>query len=48
MYAWLPGSYVIDPNAISVSGLSGGGFMAVQLHVADSEMFMGAGVVAGG
>ena len=38
-----------DPNEISVSGLSSGGFMAVQLHVAFSATFKrGAGVVAGG
>jgi poly(3-hydroxybutyrate) depolymerase len=40
---------VIDPNEISVSGLSSGGFMAVQLHVAYSATFKrGAGIVAGG
>ena len=38
----------IDPVAITVSGLSSGGFMAVQLHVAYSSVFSGAGVVAGG
>ena len=38
-----------DPNEISVSGLSSGAFMAVQLHVAYSATFKrGAGVVAGG
>ena len=38
-----------DPNEISVSGLSSGGFMAVQLHVAFSATFKrGAGIVAGG
>ena len=39
----------IDPNEVSVSGLSSGGFMAVQMHVAYSSTFKkGAGVVAGG
>ena len=38
-----------DPNEVSVSGLSSGAFMAVQLHVAFSATFKrGAGVVAGG
>jgi poly(3-hydroxybutyrate) depolymerase len=38
-----------DPAEVSVSGLSAGGFMAVQLHVAYSATFKrGAGVVAGG
>ena len=38
-----------DPNEVSVSGLSSGAFMAVQLHVAFSATFRrGAGVVAGG
>ncbi|MBW8828174.1 MAG: fibronectin type III domain-containing protein [Burkholderiales bacterium] len=40
---------VIDKSQTSVSGLSSGGFMAVQLHVAYSATFKkGAGVVAGG
>jgi len=38
-----------NPAEVSVSGLSSGGFMAVQLHVAYSATFKrGAGVVAGG
>lgn len=38
-----------DANEVSVSGLSSGGFMAVQLHVAFSATFgRGAGIVAGG
>mmetsp|Transcript_36359 Transcript_36359/g.55832 ORF Transcript_36359/g.55832 Transcript_36359/m.55832 type:complete len:85 (-) Transcript_36359:556-810(-) len=32
----------------TVSGLSSGGFMAVQLHVAYSDVFKGAGIFAGG
>lgn len=38
----------IDPTQISVSGISSGGFMAHQFHVAHSEHVMGAGIVAGG
>lgn len=32
----------------SVSGLSSGAFMAVQLHLAWSSLFVGAGIIAGG
>ncbi|KAL2840652.1 Alpha/Beta hydrolase protein [Aspergillus pseudodeflectus] len=43
------GSYNVDPNSISVSGLSSGGFMAAQLGVAYSDIFTkGFGVFAGG
>lgn len=42
-------AYNVDPAQTSVSGLSSGGFMAVQLHVAYSSLFKaGAGIVAGG
>jgi poly(3-hydroxybutyrate) depolymerase len=42
-------SLVIEPGQTTVSGLSSGGYMAVQLHVAYSATFAkGAGVVAGG
>ena len=42
-------SYNVDPNSVSVSGLSSGGFMAVQLGVAYSSTFqVGFGVFAGG
>src|SRR5262245_36558086 len=34
--------------AFTVSGISSGGFMAVQLHVAHSSSVKGAGVLAGG
>ncbi len=37
-----------DPARVSVSGLSSGGFMAVQYDVAFSSEVMGIGVVAGG
>ncbi len=39
----------IDKNQHTVSGISSGGYMAVQLHVAYSATFKtGAGVIAGG
>ncbi|KAL1960134.1 hypothetical protein VTO42DRAFT_306 [Malbranchea cinnamomea] len=43
------GAYNVDPNSVSVSGLSSGGFMAAQLGVAYSDTFKtGFGVFAGG
>ena len=38
----------IDPQQISVSGISSGGFMAHQFHIAHSANIMGVGIVAGG
>jgi poly(3-hydroxybutyrate) depolymerase len=38
----------VDPTMTTVSGLSSGGYMAVQLHVARSSLFRGVGVVAAG
>ncbi len=39
----------IDPSTISISGVSSGGFMAVQMQVAYSHLFKGGvGVIAGG
>src|SRR5258708_6865570 len=38
----------VDINQTSVSGLSAGGFMAVQFDVAYSSILKGAGIVAGG
>lgn len=38
----------IDKNAVTVSGLSAGAFMAAQLSVAYSSLIKGAGIVAGG
>ncbi|PUB17415.1 extracellular catalytic domain type 2 short-chain-length polyhydroxyalkanoate depolymerase [Yoonia sediminilitoris] len=38
----------LDPDATTVSGLSSGAFMAVQLQVAYSGAIAGAGIVAGG
>ncbi len=37
-----------DTRGLTVSGVSSGGYMAVQLHVAHSELVKGAGVIAGG
>jgi len=37
-----------DPTHVTVSGVSSGGYMAVQLHVAHSAVVKGAGVIAGG
>ncbi|HEU0200532.1 MAG TPA: PHA-depolymerase-like protein [Burkholderiaceae bacterium] len=45
--AQLPGLNV-DLGQTSVSGLSSGGYMAVQFHVAHSAIVKGAGVIAGG
>jgi hypothetical protein len=43
------GAYNVDPNSVSVSGMSAGGFMAAQLGVAYSSTFKtGFGVFAGG
>jgi predicted peptidase len=41
-------AYNIDKSQISVSGLSSGAYMAGQLHVAYSDLFMGVGLIAGG
>ena len=41
-------AYGADGNAITVSGISSGGFMAVQFHVAHSRTVTGVGVLAGG
>ncbi len=42
------GSYNVDIERSSVSGLSAGAYMAVQMHVAFSATFAGAGIIAGG
>jgi poly(3-hydroxybutyrate) depolymerase len=41
-------AYGANPQMTSVSGLSSGGYMAVQLQVAYSKSIIGAGIVAGG
>jgi poly(3-hydroxybutyrate) depolymerase len=38
----------IDAAAVSVSGISSGGYMALQYHVAHAASIMGAGILAGG
>jgi poly(3-hydroxybutyrate) depolymerase len=43
----LPG-YNVDPNQITVSGISSGAYMAVQFAVAHSASVKGVGAVAGG
>lgn len=42
------GSYNVQQGQSSVSGLSSGAFMTVQLHLAHSASFSGVGVIAGG
>lgn len=42
------GQYNVQRGQSSVSGLSSGAFMTVQLHLAHSSSFLGAGVIAGG
>ncbi|KAJ8034857.1 hypothetical protein HOLleu_21871 [Holothuria leucospilota] len=42
------GSYGADADQVSVSGVSSGAYMAVQVQVAFSKTIMGVGVVAGG
>ena len=38
----------VASNSTSISGLSSGAYMAVQMHVAFSKEFIGVGAVAGG
>jgi len=44
----IEGKYDIDRSKISVSGISSGGGMAAQMHVAYSSVFTGVGIIAGG
>ncbi|MBD0273302.1 MAG: hypothetical protein ICV73_15415, partial [Acetobacteraceae bacterium] len=46
--ARLPADLKLDRSAVTVSGLSSGGFFAHQFHVAFSSLVNGAGIVAGG
>jgi poly(3-hydroxybutyrate) depolymerase len=41
-------TFNVDPRRISISGISAGAFMAHQMHVAFSDLFCGAGLIAGG
>ncbi|MGB5292731.1 MAG: PHB depolymerase family esterase, partial [Lysobacterales bacterium] len=38
----------IDPERVTVSGISAGGQMAHQLHISYSDLFSGAGIIASG
>ncbi len=38
----------LQPGSTTVSGLSSGAYMAIQLHIANSQSIAGAGLVAGG
>ena len=40
--------FPVQPGRIFVAGISSGGYMAVQMHVAFSELFKGAAIYAGG
>ncbi|CAG7684078.1 unnamed protein product [Allacma fusca] len=40
-------SYNVDPDLITISGFSSGGAMAMQFHVAYSQVIAGAGILAG-
>ncbi|KAJ5068005.1 dipeptidyl peptidase four (iv) family [Anaeramoeba ignava] len=45
---WIVIALNINTSAVSVSGISSGGYFAVQYHVAHSSEIMGAGIIAGG
>ena len=38
----------IDPDRVTVSGISSGAHMATQLHIAYSDLFSGAAILSGG
>lgn len=40
--------FLIDPERVTVSGISSGAHMAQQLHIAYSDLFSGAGILSGG
>jgi len=42
------GSYNVKPDEITVSGISSGAFMAVQIAVSNSSVIKGVGAIAGG
>ena len=44
----LPYLRKIDPKSVTVSGFSGGGFFASNVHVIYSNLIKGAGVISGG
>jgi carboxylesterase type B len=41
-------AFNVDPNTVTVAGISSGGFMAVQLQVAYSKRIFGTAIFAGG
>jgi len=43
---WYLEKYNIDRNSITISGISSGGAMAVQMHVAHSKLFSGMAAIA--
>jgi poly(3-hydroxybutyrate) depolymerase len=47
-YAGTPPVVDIDPGKITVSGISAGGQMAHQVHIAYSDLFNGAAIIAAG
>ena len=47
-HAGSPANLNIDPDQITVSGISAGGQMAHQLHMAYPDVFSGVGIIAGG
>ena len=46
--AWTGPVFSVDPDRVSVSGISAGAYMAGQMHVAHSSLVRGAGLIAGG
>jgi Esterase PHB depolymerase len=42
------GAYNVNPDTVTVAGISSGGYMAVQLQIAYSSHFHGTAVIAGG
>jgi poly(3-hydroxybutyrate) depolymerase len=47
-FAGPPPKLNVDPERITVSGISAGGQMAHQMHIAYSDLFNGAAIIAGG
>ncbi len=47
-FAGQPHHLRIDPTQVTVSGVSAGGQMAHQLHIAYPDLFSGVGIIAGG
>jgi len=45
---FIAGSYNVDPNSLTVSGISSGGAMSTQFHFIYSSEVKGAGIFAAG